>query len=175
MAGEGRIETVVPLINIVRLDRLVLLIRHNAKLPTRWQQPIMDRVVIIFWTSMILFSCGTKENSNVELELYSMENDTIENVNSIQLTNKPELLTGRSIFFWDKWGLRTYEFKNIKKTDKNKFIIENIEPDEYTLFISLTVDGVEKLAELRDLEIVAGQNRFRKQITLNGIRSYLGE
>ena len=112
MAGEGRIETVVPLINIVRLDRLVLLIRHNAKLPTRWQQPIMDRVVIIFWTSMILFSCGTKENSNVELELYSMENDTIENVNSIQLTNKPELLTGRSIFFWDKWGLRTYEFKN---------------------------------------------------------------
>jgi len=124
---------------------------------------------------MILFSCGTKEKANVELELYAMENDTIENVNSIRLTNKPELVTGRSIFFWDKWGLRTYEFGNIKKTNRNKFIIENIEPDKYTLFISLTVDGVEKFAELKDLEIVTGQNNFREQITLNGIRSYISE
>jgi hypothetical protein len=135
----------------------------------------MDRVAIIFWTAMILCSCGTKESSNVELELYSMEIDTIKNINSIHLTNKPELLTGRSVFFWDKWGLQTYEFENIKKTDKNIFVIENIEPDRYTLFISLTVDSVEKVAEIRDLEIIRGQNSFRKQITLNGVRSYVSE
>jgi len=133
----------------------------------------MDRVVIILWTSMILFSCGSKKNSTIELELYSMENDTIENVNSIHLTNKPELLTGRSVFFWHKWGLRTYELENIKKTDRNKFIVEDIEPGKYTLFISVTVDGVEKSAELKDLEIVMGQNSFKRQISLNGIGSYM--
>ena len=38
MAGEVRIETVVQLINSVRLDRLVLLIRHNAKPQTVMRQ-----------------------------------------------------------------------------------------------------------------------------------------
>lgn len=109
MAGKVRIETVVQLINSVRSDRLVLLIRHNAK-PQNVSGNFMRFYIFIIVTIMFSLTSSCSDPVTMDQEIES---------NAIRITKQLDSNSIKIFYTWNTFyrGIDWWE----KISDSNAY------------------------------------------------------
>lgn len=112
---------------------------------------------IFFITIISLPSCEQKKQSQLELHLYSKNNDTIQTIQSLFLTGIHSAQSGKR---------KTFSFENIKCSNPNKFIFDPVQNGSYTVLISIEKNNAIYNIVIDSITIKDGLNVIKKELNL---------